>query len=239
MKPVSVKKIIILLCQAAVISTAYSQNVGINISNPTRAKLEVVGTTGGGATSGMMGSDGAGISIQQNWPTIGFNQYRDDVSPGSQGKYMANGYAAIQYFDPASGNMVIDMFASGIKGNSTPPSTLGIIITSNGRVGIRSGVADATLTVGRGDGSDGTAAFRGRDLPSHFNYSVNEDTYIRSGTAAGNVFFNNIPSGDVVMGTGLCRLGINTGGVQPTATVEIRQPTITQAFSIANSFGHT
>ena len=85
----------------------FSQNVGIGISTPIRAKFEVHGAAGSGATSGIFGGESTGISLQRNWPTIGFNQYRDIVTPGSQGKYMANGFAAIQYFDPTTGAMAL------------------------------------------------------------------------------------------------------------------------------------
>src|SRR5690242_19737063 len=51
----------------------YSQNVGIGIDNPIRAKLEVNGAAG--ATSAIFGGEGAGISLQRSWPSVGFNQY--------------------------------------------------------------------------------------------------------------------------------------------------------------------
>lgn len=97
-----------------------AQNVGINTTTPNRAKLEVFGVAGAGSTSGIFGVGGAGISIQQNWPTIGFNQYRDETSPGTQGRFMANGFAAIQYMDPGTGVMAIDMFPSGTSTSFTP-----------------------------------------------------------------------------------------------------------------------
>src|SRR5688500_1422534 len=97
-----------------------AQNVGIGITNPTRAKFEVFGVAGSGASSAIFGSDATGISLQRNWSTIGFNQYRDIVPPGSQGKYIANGFAAIQFFDPTTGALHIDMFPTGLANTVTP-----------------------------------------------------------------------------------------------------------------------
>lgn len=123
------------------ISTAgLCQNVGIGTLTPTRAKLEVNGVAGTGATSAIFGGDGAGISLQRNWPTIGFNQYRDEVTPGSQGKYMANGFAAIQYFDPTSGNMVFDLFPSGAANTFTPAATTGLVLSSSGKLTVGNGL---------------------------------------------------------------------------------------------------
>ena len=70
------KKIFILLIFFAISGKwfeVFSQNIGIGITNPTRAKLEVSGVSGSGATSAIFGTDGTGISLQRNWPTIGFN----------------------------------------------------------------------------------------------------------------------------------------------------------------------
>lgn len=214
-----------------------AQNVGINTSAPTRARLEVIGVFGSGATSGAFGTDGAGISLQRNWPTIGFNQYRDVISPGSQGKYMSNGFAAIQYFDPNTGTMAIDMFPSGTANNSTPGGTRGLTIFSNGNMAIRTGTANATLTVGRGDGFAGTAVFASSQHSSHFNYSASEDTYIRGGTDGSNVYINKIPSGDVFIGNGNTRVGINKPG--PTHTIDLIQPFGVNALSIIDAFGYS
>src|ERR1043165_8803809 len=54
---------------------SWAQNTGIGISNATKGKLEVYGVVG--YTSAIFGSDGAGVSLERNWPTIGFNQYNN------------------------------------------------------------------------------------------------------------------------------------------------------------------
>lgn len=227
--------VVFTVCSLSIESAA--QNVGISTPSPTRARLEVTGVAGSGATSGIFGSDGAGISLQRNWPTIGFNQYRDVITPGSQGKYMANGFAAIQYFDPNTGTMAIDMFPSGTAGTSTPSGTRAITILSNGNFGVRTGTTNATLTVARGDGSDGTAVFSGTQYWSHFNYSTGENTYIRAGVDGSNVYINKIPSGDVFIGNSNTRIGINTPG--GTYTIDLIQPIGVQSISLLDGFGYS
>ncbi|MBK8140036.1 MAG: hypothetical protein IPK57_02855 [Chitinophagaceae bacterium] len=113
----------------------FSQNVGIGIANPVRAKLEVNGTSGIGSTSAIFGGDGTGISFQRNWPTIGFNQYRDNTA--GNGKYMSNGFAAIQLFDPTTGYMYFDMFSNGSANTLTNSGTRALSISNTGNIGIK------------------------------------------------------------------------------------------------------
>lgn len=179
----------------------FAQNVGIGTITPSRGKLEVFGVAGAGATSAIFGSDGTGISLQRNWPTIGFNQYRDIVTPGSQGKYMANGFAAIQYYDPTTGAMAFDMFPNGIANAFTPVANRAITILATGNVGIRTGASNTTsLYVVKGTNFDGAAIFGGTQYGSYFNYSNSEDTYIRPGKDGGTVIVNDVPNGQITLG---------------------------------------
>lgn len=82
------------------------------------------------------------------------------------------------------------------------PSASNLYINSlGGNVGIRTTSANATLTVARGTGVDGTAAFIGTSHISHFNYSTAEDTYIRGGKNGSKVFINDGAQGPVVIGS--------------------------------------
>ena len=115
--------------------TLTAQNVGIGTTTPTRAKLEVHGVSGTGNTNAIFGGDGTGISLQRNWPTIGFNQYRD-ISGSGYGKYMSTGYAAIQSLDPLTGVLAFDMLGYGSGNGSIPGSSRALSITQPGYVGI-------------------------------------------------------------------------------------------------------
>jgi hypothetical protein len=202
-----------------VFTNTQAQNVGIGLPNPTRAKLEVNGVAGSGATSGIFGGDGTGISLQRSWPTIGFNQYRDLVTPGSQGRYMANGFAAIQYFDPTTGAMAFDMFSNGSANTFTPTANRGITILNSGNVGIRTGGSNTTsLYVAKGTNFDGAAIFGGTQHGSYFNYSNTEDTYIRAGKNSGDVIINDIPDGDILLGANNNNNIVIQGGLRLAVT---------------------
>ncbi len=182
-------------------------NVGIGLVNPTRGKLEVAGVSGIGATNALFGSGANGISLQQNWPTIGFNQYRDNTA--GNGKYMGNGYGAIQYFDIGSGTMAIDMFANGTGNNLTNTGKRALTIQNNGNMSIVGGAANTTLYVTKNGNFDGTAILGGTNYASYFNYSNNEDTYIRAGKTVGKVILNDLPNAKIQMGNGDGNVGIN------------------------------
>jgi len=215
-----------------------AQNTGIGTTTPTKAKLEVYGVFQNGATGAIFGSNNAGISLQRNWPTIGFNQYRDDITPGSQGKYMSNGFAAIQTFDPGSGTMIINMFPSGVANNYTPDGVSAITVANNGNTSIRGTYSGASLNVARGDGYEGTAVFQGPTYSSHFNYSTTEDTYIRSGLDGGTVYINKIPTGSILIGTTASKIGINNPGVNPFYTIEVNQPNGQKAFTLVDNYNN-
>lgn len=193
------------------------QNMGIGTTTPTRAQLEVVGVSGAGNTSAIFGNGLTGISFQQNWPSVGFNQYRD--AAGGNGRYMENGYAALWYQDPNTGTIAMDMIGSGLAGTTTLNPVRALSILNNGYVGIQTPTPVAGLAVGRGTGIDGTAVFAGSQHWSHFNYATNEDTYIRSGRDAGKLYINRIPNGKVFFGSGNSKMMIGSSGITPTATI--------------------
>jgi hypothetical protein len=197
----------------------FSQNVGIGKANPTRAKLEVNGVAGAGSTSGIFGGESSGISLQRNWPTIGFNQYRDKTT--GNGKYMADGFAAIQYLDPTTGSMYIDMFQYGAANTLTSAPTRALSINNNGNVAIKTEASNASLYAVKGTNFDGAAVFGGTSYNSFFAYGANEHTYIRGGKPLSNVYLNDIPSGRIILGGGSTMVGINAG--DPMSTLEIRQ----------------
>lgn len=94
---------------------SFFQNVGIGIATPTRSKLEVNGAVD--ATSAIFGGESSGISLQRNWPGIGFNSYWN-----AGNRYIANGYGARHFLDPFNGYMYLDMFSVGTA-NALPPLT--------------------------------------------------------------------------------------------------------------------
>jgi hypothetical protein len=182
---------------------------------------------GVGTTGAIFGTDGAGISLQRNWPSIGFNQYRDDILPGVTGKYLSNGFASVIYLKTDVGQLVFDMYPSGTANNSMPAPVTAMTISNVGHLGIQTGSLDATLSVGRGAGFDGTAVFLGDVYASHFNYAGSDQTYIRSGTATSKLLINRESQGDVLIGAGLTKVVINRPNSVAGATVDVLQASST------------
>ena len=118
------------LCQFSYI---YSQYVGIGVLNPVKAKLEVAGIN---TTNAVFGSTSTGISLQQNWPTIGYNQYRDDSNIP---RYIGTGYAMVNFMDPSSGNMFWNGINSGTANNLTSTEIPRMSLLSNGSLGVGTG----------------------------------------------------------------------------------------------------
>jgi len=227
-------KMLITCLLSILLLPSHAQNIGIGITNPVRSKLEVIGVSGAqGSTSALFGSDGRGISFQRNWPSIGFNQFRD--YPTGNGTYIGSGYAAIQYLDPGSGVMAIDMLGTGTGNTGTANPTRAITFLNNGNVGIRVGNPQASLHVARGTGVNGTAVFAGKQHWSHFSYSSAEDTYIRAGTDNGNLYLNYNVNSNVLIGGGNTRIGMNRPGIYPTSTIE-QKYYFNGQFTLSNSY---
>ena len=213
-----------------------AQNVGIGIINPTRGKLEVQGT---GNTVAIFGGDVRGISVQRSSPAIGFNQYYDGVTS----RYIGNGFAAVQWLNPANGEMYIDMFGAGTANNPYTTITRSLTIAKNGQVGI--GVAPygiARLTLARGTGIGGTALFRGSQYASHINFSTAENTYIRGGKAGGIVYLNEMNGGETIMGnpiatvSSLVKVGINISN--PGFALDVVQASGRSLILVASNFAN-
>lgn len=206
------KKIFILIVFITINNFIHAQNVGIGIANPALAKLQVHGAVD--ATTAIFGGESSGVSIQRNWPGIGYNSYYNGGH-----KSMAGGYGAVQFLDPGNGYMAFDMFGPGNAGENFLESRRAMVISKEGRVSIGSGdYPTASLFVARGSAAEGTAVFQGTTHRSHFNYGNPEDTYIRAGKNNGTVFINDIPGSKVFLGG---KVGINS--LDPAAALEVRQ----------------
>jgi hypothetical protein len=79
------------------------QKTGINVT-PQRAMFEQNGSIG--TTAAIFGGDGTGISLQKNWPVVGFNHYFD----GSNHKSIGQGYNGILGVNQITGAMYIANF---------------------------------------------------------------------------------------------------------------------------------
>ena len=95
-----------------------------------------------------------------------------------------------------------------------------MVINHDGNIGIGISAPTAKLDVVRGTAPDGTAIFRGTSHVSHFNYSTNEDTYIRGGKNSSRVIINDVVDlGNVGIGTNnpQAKLHISQGNLRVDA----------------------
>ena len=188
-----------LICLATFLFSVIclSQNAGIGTNSPTHARLEVDGAVGN--VVGIFGnSTFPGLSLNYGYPELGFNYYFNGGN-----KAMAAGFASLIGMDPTNGNLYFSHFNS----NQAPAPfseiagyTERMTLKQNGRFGIGMTNPNAQLSVARGTGVDGTAAFFGTTHVSHFNYGSFEDTYIRPGKDNRFVFINDVPNGLTVIG---------------------------------------
>jgi hypothetical protein len=227
------KKIFFTCVAGLFIAKVNAQQVGIG-GTATNAMLEVLGAAGAGVTAGLFAPASTGISLQRNWPTIGFNQYKD-VTIGS-GRYIANGFAAVQTFDQTTGTFRIELIASGTANAITPGGARAVTVLANGNTAFGGVTPTATLSAAKAANFNGAAVFQ-HNNSSHFYYSGTEDTYLRAGVNGSNVYINNIPSGNVLIGYNSTEMGINTG-INPVFTLEVVQPNGMKALSMRDGFGY-
>ncbi len=77
--------------------------VGIGMASPSRAILEQNGVVGN--TAAIFGGEGAGISLQRNWPVVGFNHYYN----GGQ-KSISSGWAGYLALSQDDGSLSYSSF---------------------------------------------------------------------------------------------------------------------------------
>ena len=176
---------------AAVVLSMHSllaQNTGIGTTTPL-AKLHIFGGASGNTTPF------SPLIVESN-----SNTYINLLSPEGNETSILFGKTS----NAASGGIVYNNVntLNGLQFRTNGNLTR-MLIRNNGDVGIGNGeaVPGATFDVARGTNVGGTAIFRGTTHVSHFNYSTDEDTYIRAGKNNRFVILNDIPGGRVGIGT--------------------------------------
>jgi hypothetical protein len=180
-------------------------------------------TTGTGITGTASGTNGIGAFFNSfNGPALitGFgNLGIGSVSPKYKMTFHSEVGDKISFWGGETNN-TSDHYGIGIQGFAfqfyVPTSADNIVfgtgrsaafsekmrINGGGNVGIGLNNPNASLSVSRGSGTDGTAAFFGTTHTSHFNYATTEDTYIRGGKNNSKVLINDISGlGNVGIGT--------------------------------------
>lgn len=126
------KKIPALVAAALLIQCINGQNVGIGVSNPGHARLEISGSVG--AAVAMFGSDKFGLAVEADNPEIGFNYYFNGTT-----RTIKAGYAANMGMYAADGSFYIGTFNNNLSAADFGPITgyrEALRIKQNGYVGI-------------------------------------------------------------------------------------------------------
>lgn len=97
------------------------------------ARFNVVPFNNITSTSAVFGTTGTGISLQQNYPSIGFNQYTDDANLPL---HIGSGYAGEFFLDPTNGSFRWVAYNNGTAGSSASFVNWPFTITSAGRLGL-------------------------------------------------------------------------------------------------------
>ena len=182
------RQLFIIIAAVLLFNTSHAQNTGIGTTTPL-AKLHIFGGASGNTTPY------SPLVVESN-----SNTYINLLSPESNETSILFGKTS----NAASGGIIYNSVNTfnGLQFRTNGNITR-MIIRHNGDVGIGVGeaVPGATFDVGRGTTVGGTAIFRGTTHVSHFNYSTEEDTYIRAGKNNRFVILNDIPGGKVGIGT--------------------------------------
>jgi Chaperone of endosialidase len=199
-------------------AAAIGQNVGIHTSAPTRGKLVVAGAIGrtNAIISGAASS--IGISIQANYPALGFNQYFTD-----QSRYINTASkAGVWWLDMITGSLKCDIsYTTGTKDNPITDLARVATISQNGNVSLNAAEANASLFVGY-SATNYITRFQGTTYHSEFNNFIDAapdiySTTINAGKQGSAVYINDQSSGAIVVAS---RLGVN---MDPVADLDIRQ----------------
>jgi hypothetical protein len=124
----TMKKLILFSFLAFLQFKGFSQNTEIKPDEPIRVKVS-------GTTTGVFGTSSTGISLQQNWPTIGFNQYRD---ASNVQRYIGTGYAFSNFMDPSTGGLSWASIGTGTADNPTPSEVQAMTLSQSGLLKVNS-----------------------------------------------------------------------------------------------------
>ena len=209
-------------------TNGYSQYVGIGVSNPTLGRLQING--GVGKTTAIFGGDGKGISLQRNFPGIGYNQY-DTSSP----RVLGSGISLLQYLNTTTGSMIFKFYNTNTGPNTPPLYNYGnMTIRQNGNVTLNGAEENASLFVKSFDPFYyATSHLKGTKYSSTFMSSNLQWTSINGGIDFADVLINDQATlGNVYMGNGTSKVGINRSN--PQAFLEIGQSSNKRGFILVN-----
>ncbi len=220
------KSLIFIICFSLPI-WLHAQNVGIGITTPTMARLQIQGSVGSNVLVARTSAASSGLTmavVGSNFPTFGFNT---EISSGY--KRINNGYASFFQYDALSGDnrywSSTDSAAAGTSfgyfqpltlqgsGNVRINNYLGINANGNidsGRVIIahNSTIASPTLKLLETSNSDYTRLELSNTATNRFWHIAGYNAV--AGAASDRLNFYHSTAGDIMSITGDGRIGIGT-----------------------------
>ncbi len=158
------KKIISLSLALLIYTATFSQNVGIGTDDPSKGKLVVRGNVG--SVSAIFGDNITGVSIENNYPGIGFNSYYN------AGRFaIANGYGGIMGINPVNGDFHI--YTSPAAGTTDNPLAvnLRLLINKDGNMGLQ-GVGVPNMPLSFANTTGNKIALWGSDPSFHYGLGI-------------------------------------------------------------------
>jgi Chaperone of endosialidase len=136
--------------------------VGIGMASPNRAMLEQNGVVGN--TAAIFGGDGAGISLQRNWPVVGFNHYYN----GGQ-KSISSGWAGYLALSQDDGSLSYSSF-----GDLIAPSANSDMGAASAQFSVsRKGNAFVNGNLYLNNNTDGAALTVRQSFANYYDYNKN------------------------------------------------------------------
>jgi hypothetical protein len=187
---------------------AAAQNVGIGTTTPTKAGLVVNQKVG--ATHAIFGDNTAGLSLESNYPAIGFNTY---WSASNNRRMLNNGYGGVMVLDPNMGSFVLATTEGDWPTNDLPANMkYRLVINRFGSIGIN-GVNNPIAGLSFPSDLGNKISLWGSNATAHYGLGVQGfrlQLYVPS--ASENIVFGigsseNFTENMRITGTGLVGIG--------------------------------
>jgi hypothetical protein len=173
-------------------------------------------------TNAVFGSNGTGISLQKNWPGVGYNSYRDAANVQ---RYMGTGFGMVTALDQVNGTFFWNKMGNGAAGNAVGANEQYIAgLTQAGEFQTNGKIAIGTFNYQNrfSIGPMASPGFLGNDIfIGEKNGLGSAMSFFQSGaqTTGASIWYSNSNFSLMPAGAGTGRLGI--GKLDPTSKLDI------------------
>lgn len=185
-----------------------AQNVGIGTTTPTKAGLVVNRKVG--ATHAIFGDNTPGLSLESNFPAIGFNTY---WSSSNNRRIISNGFGGVMVLDPAIGSFVLATTEGDWPTDDLPANMKNrLVINRFGSIGLN-GVNNPIAALSFPSELGNKVSFWGGNATAHYGMGVQGfRLQLYAPSASENIVFGigsseNFTENMRITGTGLVGIG--------------------------------